>query len=197
MLMHKKTGKIKPYDKIPRVVREAWSEPFHVGESVEFKNVRMKIIKIKKLRKEIHLRFHKEVDSEDEEKVAEKDKEMDRLTTEINALARDAGRFKAERDDAREQLGPALEKVETKDKEIETLEEKVKKLRIIINRLHEDQSLPLPYPEVGLELPKEEPKCKRCGRLPHSVEHFGPVTLEMEGCQCPDPDDKEEEDQRS
>ena len=55
--MRKDTGEIKEYDKIPEPEKrdDSWSEPFHLGEVVEFKGVRMKIIKIKKLRKQIHL----------------------------------------------------------------------------------------------------------------------------------------------
>ena len=36
---------------------DGWSKPFHVGEVVLFKGVPMEIVRVKKLRKEIHLRF--------------------------------------------------------------------------------------------------------------------------------------------
>lgn len=57
--MRKDDGHIEHYDKIPEKEKrdDSWSEPFHLGEVVEFKGVKMEIIKIKKLRKEIHLRF--------------------------------------------------------------------------------------------------------------------------------------------
>jgi hypothetical protein len=41
---------------------DEWAEPFMVGEIVEIKGVSLKIVKIKKLRQEIHLSFHKPVE---------------------------------------------------------------------------------------------------------------------------------------
>ena len=55
--MRKNTGEIREVEKIPKEELGEWSEPFHEGEVVEFKDVRMKIVKIKKMRKELTLRF--------------------------------------------------------------------------------------------------------------------------------------------
>ena len=55
--MHEQTGEIREVGKILPSERDQWSEAFHEGETVTFKGVLMKIIKIKKLRKEIHLQF--------------------------------------------------------------------------------------------------------------------------------------------
>lgn len=55
--MHKKSGEIREYDKIPKENLNEWSRPFRKGEVVDFKGVKMEIIRIKQVKKEIHLRF--------------------------------------------------------------------------------------------------------------------------------------------
>lgn len=55
--MRKRDGVIKEYDKIPKRELGEWSKPFHVGMKVDFLGINMKIIKIKKLKKELTLRF--------------------------------------------------------------------------------------------------------------------------------------------
>ena len=61
--MRKDDGHVESYDKIPEEEKppindDLWSEPFHKGEIVDFKGVKMEIVRIKRLRKEIHLRFY-------------------------------------------------------------------------------------------------------------------------------------------
>lgn len=58
--MKKDTGEIREYEKIPKKEIEfgKWSEPFHEGEIIELKGVRMKIKRIKKLRGELILTHH-------------------------------------------------------------------------------------------------------------------------------------------
>jgi hypothetical protein len=57
--MNIKDGEIREYDAIPRKDRDdKWSKPFSVGQEVVVLGVRMKISKIKKLRKELHLVHH-------------------------------------------------------------------------------------------------------------------------------------------
>ena len=58
--MNTESGEIKDYDKIPDeeippVRNDIWSEPFKVGDEVVVLGVKMKIVKIKKQKKEIHL----------------------------------------------------------------------------------------------------------------------------------------------
>lgn len=70
--MREYDGYIKEYNAIPKEELSEelglWSRPFHVGEVVNFKGVQMEIIKIKKARKEIHLRFKKKEEVEDDKK---------------------------------------------------------------------------------------------------------------------------------
>lgn len=55
--MQTETGEIRRVEKIPKEELGKWSEIFYQGEIVEFKGVKMEIVKIKKLRKELVLRF--------------------------------------------------------------------------------------------------------------------------------------------
>ncbi len=55
--MNTETGEIRSCDKIPPEDRDKWSKPFKVGDVVLVLGVRMKIIKIKQMRQEIHLQF--------------------------------------------------------------------------------------------------------------------------------------------
>ena len=56
MMMNTETGEIKSYDEIPKKDRDdGWSKPFKVGDEVVVLGIKMKIIKIKKLKGEIHL----------------------------------------------------------------------------------------------------------------------------------------------
>lgn len=56
---------------------DSWSDEFYVGESVMLKGVKMEIIKIKKLRKEIHLKYCEDqsVPEEDAEQETEEGEE--------------------------------------------------------------------------------------------------------------------------
>ena len=47
---------IRDYDKIPRG-EPGWSPPFRVGDTVEVLGQHMVVIRVKKLRREIHLRL--------------------------------------------------------------------------------------------------------------------------------------------
>lgn len=55
--MRKDTGEMREYDKIPKEELGEWSKPFHVGLKVDFLGVKMEIIKIKQVRKQIVLQF--------------------------------------------------------------------------------------------------------------------------------------------
>ncbi len=55
--MKKDTGEIRRVEEIPKEELGKWSEPFSLDEIVEFKGVKMKIVRIKKARKELTLRF--------------------------------------------------------------------------------------------------------------------------------------------
>ena len=55
--MNKDSGEIRDYEKIPPTERDAWSKPFEVGQTIEVLGVNMRIIKVKQMRKEIHLQF--------------------------------------------------------------------------------------------------------------------------------------------
>lgn len=55
--MRKDTGEIREYEKIPKKDLGDWSRPFRKGEVVDFKGVKMEIVRIKQVKKEIHLRF--------------------------------------------------------------------------------------------------------------------------------------------
>ena len=52
--MHKQTGEIRTYEEKKMHFSE-WSEPFHVGKTIEILGLRMVISKVKKLRGEITL----------------------------------------------------------------------------------------------------------------------------------------------
>ena len=45
--MHKETGEIREYEKVPNDVRPCWSEPFHIGQVVELFGVKLKIQRVK------------------------------------------------------------------------------------------------------------------------------------------------------
>jgi len=55
--MQPETGEIRNVEIIPHEERDKWSEEFKVGDIVDFKGVRMKIIRIKQMRKIIILEF--------------------------------------------------------------------------------------------------------------------------------------------
>lgn len=55
--MDKRTGEIRHHEDIPKEELGHWSEPFKIGDEIDFKGVNMKIIKIKKLKKQIVLEF--------------------------------------------------------------------------------------------------------------------------------------------
>ena len=53
------TGEIRKYEAIPKkeIVLGQWSKPFHKGMKVDFLGVKMEIIRIKKVRKQLILQF--------------------------------------------------------------------------------------------------------------------------------------------
>lgn len=55
--MNIETGEIKDYDDIPEkeIRDDKWSKPFKLGDEVVILGVKMRITRIKKQRKEIHL----------------------------------------------------------------------------------------------------------------------------------------------
>lgn len=57
--MQEETGEIRKVEEIPED-RRGWSKSFHVGEIVEFKGIKVKILKIKQLRGQIVLGCYKE-----------------------------------------------------------------------------------------------------------------------------------------
>ena len=55
--MQQETGEIRRYDKIPEPERPQWSKPFKTGDVFIINGVRMRLIKIKQMRKELHFKF--------------------------------------------------------------------------------------------------------------------------------------------
>lgn len=65
--MRTSDGLIKEYSKIPKEQLKKkdsdifkWSKPFKLNEIVDFKGIKLKIIRIKKVKKEIHLKWVKQ-----------------------------------------------------------------------------------------------------------------------------------------
>lgn len=56
-ILRKRDGEIKRYDEIPKEELGGWSKPFHEGMKVDFLGVKMEIIKIKQVRKQLTLQF--------------------------------------------------------------------------------------------------------------------------------------------
>lgn len=56
--MNEETGEIKPIDDIPPEDIHKWSKPFKTGDVMIINGIKMELIKIKTMRKELHFKFY-------------------------------------------------------------------------------------------------------------------------------------------